>query len=129
MTTPCRVVVTGAREGAGRLAALLEAKGLVPILCPLIRTVGVPGPAVCAELFMDRRHERPGRGSPGGAAGGPSPAVAAVGPGTAEALRERGIEPRLIARESTQEGLVRELRPGWSPAIACSSPVLQARAT
>ena len=108
--------MTGAREGAGRLAALLEAKGLDPTVCPLIRTVDVPGPAVRAESYawvvvtsaraaetLAERLE------------GPLPAVAAVGPGTAEALRERGIEPRLVARESTQEGLVRELRPLLEP--------------
>jgi uroporphyrinogen-III synthase len=45
------------------------------------------------------------------AAGDRLPPVAVVGPGTAEALREHGIEPALVARRSTQEGLVEELRP------------------
>jgi uroporphyrinogen III methyltransferase/synthase len=35
--------------------------------------------------------------------------VAVVGPGTAEALRAHGVEPDLVARRSTQEGLVEEL--------------------
>jgi uroporphyrinogen III methyltransferase/synthase len=35
--------------------------------------------------------------------------VAVVGPGTAEALRRHGAEPALVARISTQEGLVAEL--------------------
>ena len=32
-----------------------------------------------------------------------------IGPGTADALRERGIEPALVATVSTQEGLIAEL--------------------
>src|SRR5207249_3967621 len=40
---------------------------------------------------------------------GQLPQVAAIGPGTAAALREHGIEPALVPRVSTQEGLVAEL--------------------
>jgi uroporphyrinogen III methyltransferase/synthase len=40
---------------------------------------------------------------------GPLPRLAVIGPGTAEALRARGVEPTLVARRSTQEGLVEEL--------------------
>jgi uroporphyrinogen-III synthase len=36
------------------------------------------------------------------------PRVAAVGPGTAEALRVHGIEPTFVPRESSQDGLLRE---------------------
>jgi uroporphyrinogen-III synthase len=36
------------------------------------------------------------------------PQVAAVGPGTAEALRGHGIEPAFVPRESSQDGLLRE---------------------
>jgi len=35
--------------------------------------------------------------------------LAAIGPGTAAALRARGYEPDLVPRESTQEGLLAEL--------------------
>ena len=35
--------------------------------------------------------------------------MAAIGPGTAAVLRERGIEPALVPRVSTQEGLLAEL--------------------
>jgi uroporphyrinogen-III synthase len=34
--------------------------------------------------------------------------VAAVGPGTAERLREHGLEPAFVPRVSTQEGLIAE---------------------
>ena len=40
---------------------------------------------------------------------GALPQLAAVGQGTAEALREQGVEPDLVARISTQEGLAAEL--------------------
>ena len=36
------------------------------------------------------------------------PRVAAVGPGTAEALRAHGIEPAFVPGESSQDGLLRE---------------------
>jgi uroporphyrinogen-III synthase len=37
------------------------------------------------------------------------PRVAAIGPGTAAALAEAGVEPALVPRVSTQEGLLAEL--------------------
>lgn len=42
-------------------------------------------------------------------------AAAAVGPGTAEALRRHGIEPTLIADDRRAEGLAAELAPLLSP--------------
>ncbi|HET8584544.1 MAG TPA: uroporphyrinogen-III synthase [Casimicrobiaceae bacterium] len=36
------------------------------------------------------------------------PRIAAVGPGTAEALRAHGVEPAFVPRESSQDGLLRE---------------------
>ena len=39
---------------------------------------------------------------------GPLPRVAAVGPGTAEALRELGLEPAFIPRVSSQDDLLAE---------------------
>ena len=41
-------------------------------------------------------------------ASGPLPAVAAVGPGTAETLRELGVEPTFVPRVSSQDGLLDE---------------------
>jgi uroporphyrinogen-III synthase len=41
-------------------------------------------------------------------AGPPWPRIAAIGPGTAEALRAAGLEPALLPAVSTQEGLVAE---------------------
>jgi uroporphyrinogen-III synthase len=44
---------------------------------------------------------------------GPLRRVAAIGPGTADALRSEGVEPDFVAASSTQEGLAAELpQPG-----------------
>ena len=40
---------------------------------------------------------------------GELPRVAAIGPGTAAALRKGGVEPAFVPRVSTQEGLAAEL--------------------
>jgi uroporphyrinogen-III synthase len=106
-----KVVVTRAAADAGRLAAALRAAGFDVEECPLIRIEPISGPAIdpagydwvvltsrpAVDLLFDRLS-------------GPLPRVAAVGPGTAEALRTHGVEPALVASESTQEGLVRDLR-------------------
>ena len=105
-----RVIVTRAREAAGPLAERLEALGLEVVLCPLIELEPAGPPEVDvtgydwvvvtsrrgAEEFARRRR-------------GELPKVAAIGPGTAAALREHGIEPALVPATSTQEGLVAEL--------------------
>jgi uroporphyrinogen III methyltransferase/synthase len=105
-----KVVVTRAREGADRLTERLRAAGFDVEECPLIRLESIEGPPIrpagydwlvltspraADELFS--RLE------------GPLPKIAVVGPGTAEALRAHGIEPALVARTSTQEGLVEAL--------------------
>lgn len=107
-----RVVVTRAAEGLDRLSGRLRAAGLDVAECPLVRIEPLPverrsldsydwvvlTSARAVELLLE-------------AADGPLPAIAAIGPGTAEAARQRGIEPALIATDSTQEGLVTALRP------------------
>jgi uroporphyrinogen-III synthase len=105
-----RVIVTRPREHAGPLADRLEQLGLSVVLCPLLELepigpsgidasgydwVIVTSPRGAREL-ADRRC-------------GELPRVAAIGPGTAAALREHGIEPAIVPRVSTQEGLVAEL--------------------
>ncbi len=104
------MIVTRAEEQAGPLAARLEALGCEVALCPLIRVeplddapidpepydwVVVTSPNGAAELVR-RLATRPRR-------------LAAIGPGTAEALRARGLEPDLLPAISTQEGLLAEL--------------------
>jgi uroporphyrinogen-III synthase len=52
---------------------------------------------------------------------GPPRQLAAIGPGTAAALRELGLEPSLVPRESTQEGLLAELpRPAGRVLVAAA---------
>jgi uroporphyrinogen III methyltransferase / synthase len=102
-----KVVVTGTDA---RLAERLQAAGFDVVECPLIRVEPLDGPAIHAQgydwLVLTSRH---GVEHLFDRLEGAVPKVAVIGPGTAEALRERGIEPALIATVSTQEGLVAEL--------------------
>jgi uroporphyrinogen III methyltransferase/synthase len=107
---PLRVIVTRPRAQAQPLVSRLERLGCVVVVCPLIeieRTSDEPiDPSAYDWLIVT---------SPNGADElarrlvGALPRVAAVGPGTAERLREHGIDPAFTARVSTQEGLVDEL--------------------
>jgi uroporphyrinogen-III synthase/uroporphyrinogen III methyltransferase/synthase len=111
-----RVVVTRAAEGLDRLTGRLQAAGLDVVECPLVRIEPLPLELVAldgydwavltsaraVELLLD-------------AVDGPLPPLAVIGPGTAEAARQRGIEPALVAADSTQEGLVAALRPRLEP--------------
>jgi uroporphyrinogen-III synthase len=105
-----KVVLTATEGLAAPLAASLEAEGFEVESCPLVAIELLPGPPLrtdgydwivltssnaVAALFA--RLE------------GRLPKVAAVGRGTADALRERGVEPDLVAQVSTQEGLAAEL--------------------
>lgn len=105
-----KVVLTATESFAGPLAAALEAEGFAVEACPLVVIEPLPGPPLRADAYdwvvltsrnaveaLFARLE------------GSLPKVAAVGRGTAEALRERGVEPDLVARVSTQEGLAAEL--------------------
>ena len=105
-----RIVLTGTEGGSARLAEDLQRLELEVAVCPLVRVEPLAGPPIPpgsydwlvltsrsgVEALFDRLD-------------GPLPRVAVVGPGTADALRERGVEPNLVARRSTQEGLAAEL--------------------
>ena len=105
-----RVIVTRAREQLEPLASRIEAVGYEAVRCPLIE-LELVGPAeldvegydwaVVTSVFGAAELLRRARGR--------LPKLAAVGPGTAAALREGGAEPELVARVSTQEGLLAEL--------------------
>jgi uroporphyrinogen III methyltransferase / synthase len=103
-----RVALTGTR--AEPLAELLRAEGFEVVHERLIRIEPFDGPPIRAADYdwlvltsrnavdcLFRRLD------------GPLPRVAVIGPGTAQALRAQGVEPALVARRSTQEGLVEEL--------------------
>jgi uroporphyrinogen III methyltransferase/synthase len=106
-----RVLLTRAAGGNDELARRLrEVAGVEPVECPLIRIKPLDGPPIRAgaydwviltsqtgtRLFFRRLEGEP-------------PRIAVIGPGTAEAVRAHGVEPALVARRSTQEGLLEEL--------------------
>ena len=103
-----RVIVTRPRAQARPLVERLEAIGATVVECPLIeieRTSDAPIDGAGYDWLVVTSANgadeiaRRGRNLP---------PVAAVGPGTAEALRAHGIEPSFVPRESSQEGLARE---------------------
>lgn len=105
-----KVVLTATEALTRPLAAALEAEGFAVETCPLVAIELLPGPPLRAEGYdwvvltsrnaVDALFAR---------LEGGLPKLAAVGQGTAEALREQGVEPDLVARVSTQEGLAAEL--------------------
>jgi uroporphyrinogen III methyltransferase/synthase len=105
-----RVVLTRAAGRNEELARRLHAEGFEVTEAPLLRIEPLPGPPVRADGYdwlvltsrtaVDELFRR---------LDGPLPRVAVIGPGTAKALRARGVEPALVASRSTQEGLVAEL--------------------
>jgi len=103
-----KVVVTRPRSQAGPLVERLQAQGHEVVECPLIEIEATTGP-----VDVDG-YDWVIVTSPNGAAelvrraSGPLPRVAAVGPGTAEALRELGIEPSFVPTVSSQDGLLAE---------------------
>ncbi len=105
-----RVIVTRARGSAEPLAQRLEALGLDVVLCPLIELEPAGPDAVDVEGYdWVVVTSRPGADELARRRRGELPQVAAIGPGTAAALRGHGIEPALVPAVSTQEGLVAEL--------------------
>ena len=103
-----KVALTGTR--AEPLAELLRADLFEVLHRPLVRIEPFEGPPIRVADYdwlvltsrnavecLFRRLD------------GPLPRLAVIGPGTAQALRARGVEPTLVARHSTQEGLVEEL--------------------
>jgi uroporphyrinogen-III synthase len=118
-----RIVVVRAARQAGPLASRLEALGHDVVLCPLIEIeprgddpleladydwLVVTSPNGAAEVA--RRLPSP-----------PLPRVAAIGPGTADALAAHGIPVDLVPAVSTQEGLLAELpRPAGRVLVAAA---------
>ena len=108
-----KIVVTRADEQADELVARLEALGHDVVRCPLIRIEPLgddpidPSPYDWvvvtsrngARELARRLSAKPAR-------------IAAIGPGTAEALLEHGLRAELVPRTHTQEGLAAELPPG-----------------
>ncbi len=108
-----RIVVTRADADADPLAARLEALGHEVGRCPLIRIEPLGDepidPAAYDWVVVTSRNGA--RELARRLVGAPRH-LAAIGPGTAEALRERGLRAELVPRVSTQEGLLAELPEG-----------------
>jgi uroporphyrinogen-III synthase len=103
-----RVIVTRPRAQAGPLVAALEAAGAVVVECPLIEIERTSDEPVDAAGYDWVIVTSPNGADELAARGRNLPAIAAVGPGTAEALRLHGLEPAFVPRESSQDGLLRE---------------------
>lgn len=108
-----KIVVTGSDEQADPLVARLEALGHEVVRCPLIRIDPLgnepidPSPydwIVVTSRNGARELARRLSASPR--------RIAAIGPGTAEVLREHGLDADLVPAIHTQEGLLAELPPG-----------------
>jgi uroporphyrinogen-III synthase len=101
------VAVTGTDA---RLAEELRAAGFEVVSCPLVSIEEIDGPPVDGNryewiLVTSRNAVAPlvTRVT------GKLPKIAAIGRGTADELRDQGIEPDLVATRFTQEGLADEL--------------------
>ncbi len=101
-----KVIITRPRDQAGPLVARLEELGHEVVECPLIEiepfeeAVDVDGYEWVIVTSPNGARELARR------ARGTLPKVAAVGPGTAETLRELGIEPAFVPKVSSQDGLL-----------------------
>jgi uroporphyrinogen-III synthase len=110
MGAPLRVIVTRPRAQAEPLARRIADLGHQPVLCPLIEIEPLGDEPIDTASYdwlivtsANGAHELARRGH------STLRSVAAIGPGTAGALAEHGIEPDLVPQTSTQEGLLAEL--------------------
>jgi len=105
-----RVIVTRPRAQAEPLAERLRELGHDVVLCPLIEIEPLgDGPVDVDGYDWVVVTSANGAGELARRRTGTMPRLAAVGPGTAEALRRHGLEPELVPAISTQEGLLEEL--------------------
>jgi uroporphyrinogen-III synthase len=103
-----KVIVTRPRAQARPLVEALELAGADVVECPLIEIERTSDEAVDAAGYDWLIVTSPNGADEIARRGVNLPRVAAVGPGTAEALRAQGIEPAFVPRESSQEGLLDE---------------------
>jgi uroporphyrinogen-III synthase len=103
-----KVIVTRPRDQAGPLVARLEALGHEVIECPLIEVVRTSDEPIDADGYDWVVITSPNGADEIARRGRNLPKLAAVGPGTAERLREHGLEPSFVPRISSQDGLLSE---------------------
>jgi uroporphyrinogen-III synthase len=104
-----RAIVTRPRAQAGPLVAALEALGAEVVECPLIEIERISDEPVDGAGYDWLIVTSPNGADEVARRGRNLPRVAAIGPGTAEALRAHGIEPAFVPSDSSQDGLLREL--------------------
>jgi uroporphyrinogen-III synthase len=103
-----KVVVTRPRDQAGPLVTRLEELGHEVVECPLIEIEPLSGPVEVEGYDWVIVTSPNGARELVARASAELPKVAAVGPGTAETLRELGVEPAFVPRVSSQDGLLAE---------------------
>jgi uroporphyrinogen-III synthase len=103
-----KAIVTRPRAQARQLVEALERAGLEVVECPLIEIERISDDPVDGAGYDWLIVTSPNGADEIARRGRNLPAIAAVGPGTAEALRAHGLEPAFVPRESSQEGLLRE---------------------
>ena len=95
----------------------LEELGHEVVECPLIEIEPLPGPVAVEGYDWVIVTSPNGARELVSRAGGELPKVAAVGPGTAEMLRELGVEPAFVPTVSSQDGLLAEFPPRTGPVL------------
>ncbi len=100
--------MTRPRAQAGPLVSRLEARGHDVIECPLIEIERNSDEPIDADGYDWVIVTSPNGADEIARRGRNLPKLAAVGPGTAERLREHGLEPALVPRVSSQDGLLAE---------------------
>jgi uroporphyrinogen-III synthase len=103
-----KAIVTRPRAQARPLVEALESAGIVVVECPLIEIERTSDDEIDASGYDWLVVTSPNGADEIARRGRNLPAIAAVGPGTAEALRAHGIEPAFVPVESSQDGLLRE---------------------
>ena len=109
------VVVTRARAQASALAARLRELGATVVEAPAIRIEPLDGDAPGPRRLRPALRDEPERRASGcsrsvrDARALAGPTIAAIGPGTARALRAGGIEPDVVPERAVAEGLVEAL--------------------
>jgi uroporphyrinogen-III synthase len=103
-----RVIVTRPRAQARPLVEALGRLGAEVVECPLIEIERTSDEAIDGAGYDWLVVTSPNGADEIARRGRNLPRVAAVGPGTAEALRAHGIEPAFVPVESSQDGLLRE---------------------
>ena len=104
-----KAIVTRPRAQAGPLVSRLVAAGIEVVECPLIEIERISDEPVDGSGYDWVIVTSPNGAEELARRGRCLPRIAAVGPGTAEALRAYGLEPAFVPGDSSQDGLLREL--------------------